>query len=191
MTTRNDIINLPNPHLRETSVRVGLVDDSIKQLVKDMKDATLDWENHRPHEFGIALAAIQIDVLKRVVIVRNDFENKSDKSFSVFINPEIVKLDGEMLDDFEGCLSVKDVYGKVPRYSRAKIKALDLDGKEFRMTAEGFLARVFQHETDHTVGKLFVDHISDDKNAFYHLADNGKLEKLDYEDVKKTDIFRN
>lgn len=191
MATRKDIISLPNPRLRETSVRVGLVDDSIKQLVKDMKDATLDWEKHRPHEFGIALAAIQINVLKRVVIVRNDFENKSDKSFTVFINPVIVKLDGEMIEDLEGCLSVKDVYGKVPRYERAKIKALDLEGQEFRMTAEGFLARVFQHETDHTVGKLFVDHIHDNKDAFFHLAGSGKLEKLDYEDVEKTGVLRN
>ena len=58
------------------------------------------------------------------------------------------------------------------------------------MTAEGFLARVFQHETDHTVGKLFVDHIRNDKDAFFHLAGNGKLKKLDYSDVEKTGIFR-
>lgn len=190
MASMNDIISLPNPHLRSTSVRVGLVDDSIKKLVKDMENATLDWEDHRPHEFGVALAAVQIDVLKRVVVVRNDFENKEDRSFTAFINPVIVKLDGEIIEDFEGCLSVKDVYGKVPRYSKVKIKALDLDGKEFRVTAEGFLARLFQHETDHLSGKLFVDHIRDDKDAFFHLADNGKLEKLNYEDVEKTGIFR-
>ncbi len=191
MRTKNDIINLPNPNLRKISKRVGLVTDEIKQLVKDMENVTLDWEDSRPHEFGIALAAIQIDELLRVVVVRNDFDNKKDRGFTAFINPVIVKKEGEIEEDYEGCLSVKDVYGLVPRYTKVKVKALDLDGKEFRVTAEGFLARVFQHEVDHTKGIVFVDHIIDDPDAFYQLAENGKLEKLDYEQVKKTNIFRN
>jgi len=191
MRTKNDIINLPNPNLRKISKRVGLVTDEIKQLVKDMENVTLDWEDSRPHEFGIALAAIQIDELLRVVVVRNDFDNKKDRGFTAFINPVIVKKEGEIEEDYEGCLSVKDVYGLVPRYTKVKVKALDLDGKEFRVTAEGFLARVFQHEVDHTKGIVFVDHIIDDPDAFYQLVENGKLEKLDYEQVKKTNIFRN
>jgi len=189
--TKDDIINLPNPSLRKVSKRVGLVTDEIRQLAKDMENATLDWEDSRPHEFGIALAAVQIDELLRVVVIRNDFDNKKDRSFTVFINPVIVKKEGKMVEDYEGCLSVKDVYGLVPRYNKVKVKALDLDGKEFRVTAEGFLARVFQHEVDHTKGVVFVDHIIDDPDAFYRLAKNGKLEKLDYEQVKKSDIFRN
>lgn len=191
MKTRDDIINLPNPNLRKQSKRVGIITDDIKLLVEDMQAATLDWEDSRPHEFGIALAAVQLDKLLRVVVVRNDFENKDDRSFTVFINPEIVKKEGKIVEDYEGCLSVKDVYGMVPRHQKVKVKALDIDGKEFRVTAEDFLARVFQHEIDHTKGTVFIDHIADNEDAFYHLAKSGKLEKLDYDQVKESDLFRN
>ncbi len=190
MKTKEDIINLPNPGLRKKSKRVGIITDEIKQLVKDMENVTLDWEDSRPHEFGIALAASQIDKQLRVVVVRNDFENKDDRNFTTFINPEIVKKEGAIVEDYEGCLSVKDVYGMVPRYKKVKIKALDVDGKEFRITAEDFLARIFQHEVDHTKGIMFIDHIADSMDAFYHLAKSGKLEKLDYEKVKESNLFR-
>ncbi len=150
-----------------------------------MKVATLDWEDSREHEIGVALAAVQVDQLYRVVIVRNDFDNKKDRSFSVFINPEIMKLEGELIEDFEGCLSVKNIYGKVPRYQKVKVKALNEKGQEIRVTAEDFLARVFQHEIDHTNGTVFIDHIKDIPEAFYKLTSDGKLEKLDYiKDVK-------
>jgi peptide deformylase len=114
------------------------------------------------------------------VVVRNDFDNKSDTTFRTFINPVITKYEGEILEDFEGCLSVKDIYGKVPRYSKVRIKALDENGKEVRFSAEGFLARVFQHEIDHTNGKLFLDHIKDVPNAFFTLDQSGNLQQLDY-----------
>ncbi len=190
MKTKDDIINLPNPSLRKKSKRVGIITDDIKQLVKDMESVTLDWEDSRPHEFGIALAAIQMDTPLRVIVIRNDFENKDDRSFMTFINPEIVKKEGEIIEDYEGCLSVKDVYGMVPRHRKVKVKALDLNGKEFRVTAEDFLARVFQHEIDHTRGLVFVDHIADNPDAFFHLSNSGKLEKIDYEQVKKANLFR-
>lgn len=190
MKTKDDIISLPNEHLRLKSKRVGLVTDEIRELIANMEAATLDWEDSRPHEFGIALAAVQIDEILRVIVVRNSFEDKEDRSFTAFINPQIVKKDGEILKDLEGCLSIRDVYGMVPRYERVKVKALDLDGKEFRVTAEGFLARVFQHEVDHTNGKMFVDHISGEKDAFFHLAETGKLEKIDYDKVEKSGILR-
>jgi len=103
----------------------------------------------------------------------------------VYINPEIVKLEGEVTEDYEGCLSVRDVYGKVPRHSKVKLKALDLNGKQFRATAEGFMARIFQHEIDHTNGIVFIDHIKDMSEAFFKLKADGELEPLDYEkDVK-------
>ena len=149
-----------------------------------MKTATIDWENSREHEVGVALAAVQVNKMYRIVVIREDFDNKENTNFQVFINPEIVKLDGQIKADFEGCLSVADVYGKVPRHTRVKVKAMDEDGKQLRITAEGFLARVFQHEIDHTNGKLFVDHIEDTPEAFFKLAENGKIEELDDQERK-------
>ena len=78
-------------------------------------------------------------------------------------------------------MSVKNVYGKVPRHNKIRVKALDRDGNEVRFKAEGFLARVIQHEIDHTKGMLFIDHIKDETNAFYTLDDKGELEPLDYD----------
>jgi peptide deformylase len=179
--TKDDIIALPNPHLRQKSARVGIVTDEIRQVVQDMEAATISWDTSREHEVGVALAAIQIDRLYKIVVVRNNYDDKDDHTFTTFINPEITKAEGKLVEDFEGCLSVKDVYGKVKRYEKVKVKALDLDGKEFRVTAEGFLARIFQHEIDHTNGIVFIDHIKDYPEAFYHLDEDGKLQPLDYE----------
>lgn len=187
---KGDIITLPNPHLRQRSTKVGLVAPEIKTLIKGMQDATLDWEDSREHEVGVALAAIQVDRPLRIVVIRNNFDNKNDRSFTVFINPVITKYEGEIVEDYEGCLSVPDVYGKVRRHSKVRIKALDENGREIRLSAEGFLARVFQHEIDHTNGIVFVDHIKDNKEAFFHLKEDGGLEKLDYDkDIRTNRIL--
>ncbi len=189
-TAKDEIIRLPNPHLRERSKRVGLVSKSTQEIIDRMAASTLDWEDSREHEVGVALAAIQIDQPLRIVIIRNDFDNKEDRTFKVFINPEVTKLEGKLVEDFEGCLSIADVYGKVPRYERVKVKALDQDGKPIRVTAEGFLARVFQHEIDHINGKVFIDHIKDSPEAFYKLQTDGHLTELDYEkDIRKSHIL--
>lgn len=150
-------------------------------LVKEMTDAALDWEASRPHEISAALAAVQIDALSRVVIVRSDFDNKESNEFTALINPEIVKYEGTLVEDYEGCLSVKDIYGKVPRYSKIRVKALNIEGQEVRFKADGFLARVIQHEIDHTNGIVFIDHIKDSVKAFYRLDAKGELEPLDYD----------
>jgi peptide deformylase len=178
---KRSLITLPNPNLRQRSKKVGVINDEIKDLIKRMERATLRWEDKREHEVGVALAAVQIDELVRVVIVRNNFDDKSDRTFQVFINPEITKLEGEIEIDFEGCLSIKDVYGKVPRHTKIRVKALNMEGKEVRIKAEGFLARVFQHEIDHTNGTVFIDHIKDNPEAFFKLTESGKLEPLDYD----------
>jgi peptide deformylase len=178
---RTHIITLPHADLRKRSKKVSVITDEIKQLIADMKSATLDWEDHRDHEVGVALAAVQIDKLWRVVVVRNDFDNKKDREFAVFINPTIAKYYGDVEEDFEGCLSIKDIYGKVPRYTKVKVDAMNEEGQSFRIAAEGFLARVFQHEIDHTNGIVYIDHIKDDPEAFYKLDKSGKLTPLDYE----------
>lgn len=177
---KESIITLPNVHLRQKSQRIFVVDDETRQLIDDMVSASLDWENSRPHEISAALAAVQVDQLKRVIIVRNNFDDKEDNEFTALINPEIVKYEGDQVVDYEGCLSVSDIYGKVSRYTKIRVKALDVNGNEVRFKADGFLARVIQHEIDHTNGIVFIDHIQDDQNAFYRLNKKGELEPLDY-----------
>jgi peptide deformylase len=188
--TKDSIIALPDKQLRQKSKRVAIITDEVRQVAQDMIDAAVDWEDSRPHEVGVALAAVQINQLYKIIIIRNDFENKDDKTFSVFINPEIMKLEGQIDEDFEGCLSVVDIYGKVPRYTKVRVRAMDQDGRAIRIRAEGFLARIFQHEIDHINGQMFVDHLKDKKDAFYKLTDEGKLEPIDYEQAVKTNIFR-
>jgi peptide deformylase len=188
--TKDSIIVLPSAHLRQKSKRVAVITDETRQVIQDMIDATLDWEASRPHEVGVALAAIQIDKAYKIIIIRNDFENKDDKSFHIFINPEIMKLEGELKEDFEGCLSVTDIYGKVPRYDKVRVRAMDANGQPIRVRAKGFLARVFQHEIDHINGTVFVDHLKNHSNAFYKLTKDGKLEPIAYEQAAKTGIFR-
>lgn len=177
---KEDIITLPNAHLRQKSSRVHVVTDEVRKLIKDMTDASLDWEDSRPFEISAALAAVQIDQLVRVIIVRNNFEDKAEREFVALIDPEITKAEGELIEDFEGCLSVKNIYGKVKRYSKIRVKALDENGDEVRLKADGFLARVIQHEIDHCNGVVFIDHIREDTKAFYELDDAGELQPLDY-----------
>jgi len=188
--TKDDIITLPNPHLREKSVRIREITEKVATLIDEMTAAALDWEASRPHEISAALAAVQLDRLEKVVIVRSDFEDKASREFTALINPEIVKYEGSIVADYEGCLSVKDVYGKVPRHTKIRVKALDLNGAEIRFKAEGFLARVIQHEIDHTNGIVFIDHIKDEPESFYTLDGKGELQPLEYDDnVKNNSIL--
>ena len=178
---KDDIITLPNPHLRVRSKKALPSDEKTIKLVADMTAASIDWENSRPFEISAALAAVQIDHLERVVIIREDFDNKENPTFVPLINPEIIKYEGEEIEDFEGCLSVKDTYGRVKRWSKIRVKAFDLEGNELRFKAEGFLARVIQHEVDHTNGIVFIDHIKGQKDAFFKLDDHGDLVPVDYD----------
>jgi peptide deformylase len=186
--TANDIITIPNPMLRERSQRIGHVDAEIRELAESMIVAAVDWENGREHEFSAALAAVQVAQPYRLIVVRDDFDNKANNSFSVYINPEIVKAEGEPEEELEGCLSVSDIYGSVLRYPKVKIKALNLNGQTVRLTAHGFLARVFQHEIDHTNGMVFVDRITDPKKLF-HLDEDGQFSPL-ADDVAKAALTR-
>lgn len=190
MADRHSIITLPHPDLRKRSSRIHVITDETKQLIADMQAAALDWEDSRPHEIAVALAAVQIDRLERAVIVRADFEDKANREFVVLINPEIAKAEGDLVTDHEGCLSVKDLYGAVPRHDKVRVRAIDEEGREVRIKAEGFLARILQHEIDHTNGICFVDHIKDQHDAFFTLTDKGELEPTSYDTVLKAGIFR-
>jgi peptide deformylase len=185
---RNSIIALPNPHLRERSQRVRAITPEVQQLIAGMEAATLDWEDHRPHELGVALAAVQVDTLQRVIIIRNDFDDKEDRTFFTLINPEITKVEGKPTLDHEGCLSVPDIYGLVPRHPKIRLKALDGQGKQIRLKVEGFLARVLQHEVDHVNGIVFIDHIKNE-DAFFKLNKAGELEKVPYEIIRDSRIL--
>ncbi len=187
---KDNIVTLPEPNLRKRSQKVGFITDEIKALINDMIAATINWENSRDHEAAVGLAAVQVNKLYRIFIIRNDFENTEDQGFTVFINPEIVKKMGPIEEEYEGCLSVPNVYGKVPRHQSVKLKALNQNGKPFRVTAHGFLARILQHEVDHTHGIVFIDHIKEKKDAFFRLMPEGGLESLDYEkDIKPNSIL--
>jgi len=178
---KEDIITLPDPRLRQKSSK-WYPDDTTNQVIEEMTSAALDWEDSRPHEISAALAAVQIGKLDRVVIVRSDFEDKGNREFTVLINPYIAKYEGDVVADYEGCLSIKSVYGKVPRHTKIRVRGLDHMGREISFKAEGFLARVIQHEIDHTNGIVFIDHIRDTTDAFYTLDDEGELQPLDYDE---------
>lgn len=187
---KENIITLPNPRLRQRSSRIRSITPEVIQLVDDLTNVALDWEDSRPHEISAAISAVQINHLERVIIIRSDFDDKSVRDFTALINPEIVKFEGEITEDFEGCLSVPDVYGKVPRHNKIRVKAIDIDGNEVRFRADGFLARIIQHEVDHINGIVFIDHIRDKKNAFFKLDEKGELKPLDYDThIKNNNIL--
>lgn len=177
MATKTDIITLPHPHLRQVSKSVRTIDEKITTIIQEMKEATLDWEDNREHEVGVALAAVQIDRLQRIVIVRKDFDDRSNRDFDIYINPEITRFEGVPVEDYEGCLSIENIYGLVRRYPKIKVKAQNEHGKTVKFIAKGFLARVFQHEIDHTNGVPFVDHLGPEAQ-FYKINPEGAMTEL-------------
>jgi peptide deformylase len=158
------IVFSDNPLMRERSHRVRRVGSDIQQLVDDMVE-TMDEAN------GIGLAAIQVGVPERVIVVQlppepepegaESEENPDSGELYVVINPELARKSREVEDGIEGCLSVPGWVGEVSRHSAVTVKGLDLRGQHVRIKAEGLLARVFQHEIDHCNGILFTDHIED------------------------------
>lgn len=157
------------------SKRIGFIDDSIRELAEEMIQTTLGYD--KDSEIGAALAAVQVGELLRLTVVRDDQTDHTDRNFSTFINPEIVKSSAEMIEDIEGCISVAGIYGKVKRHLKVKVKAQDLDGNQVRLTLEGMPARVFQHEIDHMNGIIFLDHITD-PSKLLAIDSNGQLKPL-------------
>jgi len=145
-----DILRYPDPKLTTVAKPVKEIDARIKTLVADMLETMYDAN-------GIGLAATQIDVHERVVVI--DTSEERDEPM-VLINPEITWMNDERVKGDEGCLSVPGIYDGVERATEVKVKALDLDGKERTITADGLLAVCIQHELDHLMGKVFVEYLS-------------------------------
>ena len=143
------ILRFPDPRLKKVAQPVAQIDASIRKLVADMAETMYEAP-------GIGLAATQVDVHKRVVVIDVSEENNN---LLAFINPTLEKCSGEQVGE-EGCLSVPGIYDKVERAERVTIKYLDLDGKQRTMEADGLLAVCIQHEIDHLNGIVFVDHLS-------------------------------
>lgn len=175
------IIITPDKRLREKSEKVRRIDDEILGVIADMRKLSLDWEKKHPYELSAAMAAPQIGVNKRIIIVRDDMNDKKNASFTALINPEVIKAEGKVKKDYEGCLSVPTVYGMVPRETKVRVKAKLEDGTEVRIKATDELARTLLHEIDHLDGILFIDHIKGVKDAFYKMNDKGDLEPVDYD----------
>lgn len=169
------IITTPDKRLREKSEKVGAINFEILDTIAEMRKLSLEWEKEHPYELSAAMAAPQIGVLKRVIIIREDMENKENATFTALINPVVTKTEGKTVTDYEGCLSVPKIYGLVPRPLKVRVKARTEDGKEVRIKATGDLARTLLHEIDHLDGVLFIDHIKDKSDAFYYMDDKGEL----------------
>jgi peptide deformylase len=151
------IIEAPDPRLRVISTPVDKVDDDVRALVADMFETMYDAP-------GIGLAAIQVGVPKRMLVIDlqevDDEDGKPIRTPKVFINPEIVDPDEEWSIYNEGCLSVPDQYAEVERPASCRARWLDLDGKQHDERIDGMLATCLQHEMDHLEGILFIDHLS-------------------------------
>ena len=144
------ILRYPDPRLHTVAKPVAEVDARIRQLVDDMLETMYAAE-------GVGLAATQVDVHERVIVM--DTSDTHDQPL-VLINPEILARSEEMMLGDEGCLSVPQVYDKVPRHARVTVRALGRDGQPYEFTADGLTAVCVQHEMDHLVGKVFVEYLS-------------------------------
>ena len=157
------VLQYPDPLLAKVSEPVAEINDEIRALAQDMLD-TLTTVG------GVGIAAPQIGVLKRVVII-DVSQEKNDpdlpQEFKVFVNPVITVLDPKGHEENEGCLSVPELRAKVKRPRRVALDALDLDGKPVHIEGEGYYGACMQHETDHLDGKLFIDHISYLQRSLY------------------------
>ena len=158
-----NILHFPDPRLRTRARPVAEVDARIRRLVGDMLETMYDAP-------GIGLAATQVDVHERIIVIDTSEEKNQPLTL---INPELLHRDGvEEMD--EGCLSVPGIYETVQRADRVRVSALDGEGEPFELEAEGLLAVCIQHEMDHLEGKLFVDYLSELKRQRIRR----KLEKL-------------
>jgi len=144
------ILRYPDPRLHTVAKPVAEVNDRIRQLVDDMLATMYEAK-------GVGLAATQVDVHERVVVIDTSEERDDAR---VLINPEIIAASDEMIVWDEGCLSVPTIYDKVDRHARVRVRALNRDGQPYEFDADELLAVCVQHELDHLLGKVFVEYLS-------------------------------
>ncbi len=145
-----DILRYPDPRLHKIARPVDAVDGRIRRLVDDMLETMYGAE-------GVGLAATQVDQHERVIVI--DTSDEHDDPL-VLINPELIAASDEMAVSDEGCLSVPEIYDRVERHARVRVRALDRSGSSREFDADGLLAVAVQHEMDHLVGKVFVEYLS-------------------------------
>ncbi|GIW60407.1 MAG: peptide deformylase 2 [Patescibacteria group bacterium] len=151
---------VPDPVLTKKAQNIANIGEDEKNLAKDLLDTLAVARDPE----GAGIAATQIGVSKKMCVVRNFFPNpaKPDEFTHedyVLINPKIVSKSSETEIDYEGCLSVPGIYGRVERYSKIKVDALNINGERIKIRAEGFFARTIQHEIDHLEGILFTERV--------------------------------
>lgn len=183
----------PHPSLHKKSKVADPRSKEIKDLITTMRATLKEWEEGEDRYVSVGLAAVQIDELQRVVLVRSDFHNYDKADFYALINPEIVKYEGSPIQDDESCMSVHGIHAKVPRYPKVKVKALNEDGQEIKFTARGYEAKVIQHEVDHVNGLLFLDRaLTEAQGGYFREMDpkTGKMLTLTQAEVEKRGIFK-
>lgn len=172
------IVTVPDERLRTPSQKIGRVDAQMRRLAADMHETMRVAR-------GVGLAAPQVGVPRRLVVIRLPKEYDEDWPEGLaltLINPELVRFGGEQIGD-EGCLSIPGWAGPVRRYDRVTVKALDLDGKEVRIKANAYLARVLQHEIDHLDGILFTDRMDDPSQLRRVEMDEARTDEAREEEV--------
>ncbi len=156
--TKLKVLEYPNPILKQISQEVDVVDEDLRKFMDDMVETM-------KHEYGVGLAAVQVGVLKRVIVIENRFDDEDDddkKQYEILylVNPKIIKKSDEKCINEEGCLSVPQMRAEVERSASIKIEYLDYFGNKKELETDTFLAVVIQHEMDHLDGVLYIDRIS-------------------------------
>jgi peptide deformylase len=159
------VCRLGHPVLRMEAKRVSskaLASPEIQTLIDNMMETMVEY-------YGVGLAAPQVHESLSIAVIESH-GTRGEIPMTVLVNPEATVLDEEFIEDWEGCLSIPDFRGRVPRYRKLRVDALDRKGRKIQVTAEGFFARVIQHEFDHLMGKLYLDRMRD-FTTLSHLAE--------------------
>jgi len=159
------VSRLGHPVLRMESERVSpetLASPAIQTLIDNMMETMVEY-------YGVGLAAPQVHESLAIAVIESHGA-RGDIPMTVIVNPEVTVLDEELIEDWEGCLSIPDFRGRVPRWRKLRVDALDRKGRKIQITAEGFFARVIQHEFDHLMGRVYLDRMPNLK-TLSHLAE--------------------